>query len=189
MIEQKGSFLMDNEHTSRSARRDSGSSSISVLLVLLLLINTIGLGYLVYRAYQSDNKQVEFTNQVTRLENEIDKLARNSSTTTTSNNQTSSSASITQSSTSTSSSVLAETQGSTTPDVPEAQGGAENTSPEQAQTPSDSTTQEQPTTYVAQEGDSLSLIAENHGLTLEGLMQKNNLTDMTVLIGDELIVR
>ena len=44
-------------------------------------------------------------------------------------------------------------------------------------------------TYTVKLGDSLSTIAEQHGLTLSQLMTMNNLTDPTILIGTVLTVK
>lgn len=182
---------MEDTHTSRSGRRGSGSSGISILLLLLLLVNTIALGYVVYRTYQAENKQEEFTNQVSRLENEIDKLAKGDSTTNVAaNNTTTSSATATPQQTAEASTAPAETQNSSATEN-QGQSPQESGDPNNGQQQADGTqpSQELPSTYTVQAGDSLSLIAENHGITLEELMQKNGLVDSTVLIGAELTIR
>ena len=46
-----------------------------------------------------------------------------------------------------------------------------------------------PTTYTVQEGDNLTIIAEQHNLSLQELMSMNNLSDTNVLIGTILKVR
>lgn len=181
---------MEDTHTSRSGRRGSGSSGISILLLLLLLVNTLALGYVVYRTYQAENKQEEFTNQVSRLENEIDKLAKGNSTANVAANNTTTSSAAPPQQTTEASAAPAETQSSSAAENQD-QSPQESGDPNNGQQQADGTqpSQELPTTYTVQAGDSLSLIAENHGITLEELMQKNGLVDTTVLIGAELTIR
>lgn len=42
--------------------------------------------------------------------------------------------------------------------------------------------------YIVQKGDALSVIAANHGVTLDAVMQENGLTDPNLLIGQRLII-
>lgn len=177
---------MEDKHTSRSSRRGGSSSGLSILLLLLLLINTLGLGYIVYRTYQSDNTQNEFKEQVSRLETEIDKLGKNQSTAAAANTTTPSS-SQQQSTAPETSSTQSMPQTSVATDNQATEPSASD--PAQEQEAANVEPQEQPSTYVVQAGDALSLIAEQHGLSLEELMQKNNLSDTTVLVGTELTVR
>jgi nucleoid-associated protein YgaU len=50
------------------------------------------------------------------------------------------------------------------------------------------TTPTAPTTYVVQPGDTLFSIARRFGLTLQQLMQANNLTSFGILVGQQLII-
>ncbi|MGC6769666.1 LysM peptidoglycan-binding domain-containing protein [Enterococcus sp. LJL128] len=182
---------MEENHTSRSSRRNSESPVLLIFLLILVFINSLGLGYLVYRTYQSDTGTSNVGEKITKLEDQVNKL---NSSLSTGSIKTASGTETTTSTPPAASEALPQTGGATTessvaaPEPTEAPA-VEPAAEQPAAEPAVEEVQPQPTTYVVQAGDALSLIAEQHGLSLEELMIKNNLSDTNVLIGTELLVR
>ena len=190
---------MGDNYESRTLRRSYGSPTLLVVLLLLLLINTAGLGYLVYKDYQNNTKQSNFDQQVARLEQQIDKMNTSAAvqTTTTSSSSTAASTSPTTTTDPNQQAVQPETTPSSA--LPET-GNADPSASAQTETDAPAAAEAQtvegaidaPTdasTYVVQPGDALSLIAEQHGLSLEQIMLMNGLSDTTVIVGDVLAVK
>ncbi|MBL1230796.1 LysM peptidoglycan-binding domain-containing protein [Enterococcus sp. BWB1-3] len=183
---------MGEKYRSRVSRRDSGASALLVILLLLLLINTLGLGYLAYQTYQASTEKSYFNEQIVRLEKEIDKIGSVASTAKTTNSSTSSSVAAETNTSDSQETALGETVHSSTPPetgIPASDVDvAEGQETDQVQDVIE-VAEAEATTYIVQPGDALSLIAEQHGLSLEEIMLKNNMVDTTVIIGDVLTVK
>ncbi|WP_348921784.1 LysM peptidoglycan-binding domain-containing protein [Enterococcus rotai] len=171
---------MEEEYSRRKQQRPSETSKKTILIVILLLfLNTLALGLLLFLNVQASSNQEEKLNNIEKQVSQLDRTqgtndhsiatdstehnvpARESSTQVTS--------AIESSSTEESSTEPIHT----TPSSEVTERSTEPTTPAA-------------TSYVVQSGDTLSVIAEKNKIPLQELMQKNNLTDSTVYIGQVL---
>lgn len=177
--------MNQEEHSRRQHKRPSESKGPKTLTVLLLLLNTSALACLLFLNFQSYDQSEKQDTRLGTVEYKIDALAQGLAT-----KQTQSSSSSTTSETSNTNTT------STTQDTTFNSTSNESTVPtEVSETPSSSSeevaspTSQEVTSYTVKSGDTLSTIAELHNLTVAELMNKNGLTDSSLYVGQELILK
>lgn len=146
-----------------------------IIVILLLFINTLALGSLLFMNMQENTKNEERFNNI---EKKVSQLDQETNKQTPVSEETEQNVLTRPSSTQES---QTEQSSSTTVD---------STHTADQTTPSSETTthvaEPAATTYTVQSGDTLSVIAEKNNISLQDLMAKNNLTDATVYIGQVL---
>lgn len=205
---------MEIKDHSRRANRPSQATSSgnnSLVVVLLIILNLFILSGFVLLFLQSDSQAKGHGLQLSKIEEKMDLLNSNEGTVAQrpNANTTGSSQSTTESSSETSTSE--ENQGNAVSNannqtnnsgVGNATSNTENSTNVannenndnqhgvfDPNTQTNDNTASTSTTYVVQPGDSLSLIAEKHNMSLNDLMTKNGLTDTMVLVGEVLTVK
>lgn len=173
---------MEEEYSRRQQKRPGSASKFTISIVILLLfINTFALSTLLYLNVQANSKQEEQLNNIEKQVSSLDQVQETTDHLTT-DDSTEQNVPVKESSTQlsstieSSSSVESSTQQSQTT-TPSSEVTERSTEPASTQTA---------TSYTVQSGDTLSVIAEKNKISLQDLMQKNNLTDSTVYIGQVL---
>lgn len=177
---------MEEEYSRRKQQRPGSVSKPTILIVILLLfINTLALGFLLFSNVQARSKQEEQLNSIEKQVSQLDKNQEaNKQTTVTDNTEHNvpvreSSKQVNKTKESSSTVESSSQPAQTTPSSSEVAGQQTESSTEPQVTAA-------ATTYTVQSGDTLSMIAERNKLSLQDLMLKNNLTDSTVYIGQVL---
>ncbi|MFK4567270.1 LysM peptidoglycan-binding domain-containing protein [Enterococcus sp. UD-01] len=174
---------MEEEHSRRKQKRPAPPSKFPTkTVILLLLLNTMVLCLLLFLSFQANAKQEDklssIEKQVTLLDQNLDKqiVPTPASTQPSSSVQegTSETMQTTESLANDDLSISSDSQQQTIETTPT------SSSEQEVNTPS---------TYIVQSGDTLSGIAEKNQISLEDLMARNNLTDTTVWIGQELAIK
>ncbi|GGC89293.1 LysM peptidoglycan-binding domain-containing protein [Enterococcus wangshanyuanii] len=167
---------MEEEYSRRKQTRPASTpKSWMIIVILLLFINTLALGSLLFMNMQENTKNEERFNNI---EKKVSQLDQETNKQTPVSEETEQNVLTRPSSTQES---QTEQSSSTTVD---------STHTADQTTPSSETTthvaEPAATTYTVQSGDTLSVIAEKNNISLQDLMAKNNLTDATVYIGQVL---
>lgn len=164
---------MEKGYSRKKKLHTKSSAYGSVIVILLLLLNTVALGTLVVFAFYSFDQSSVQDQRLKTMENKIALL--DNSLKKTSNvalgNSEKKNLPITNGSNTTNSSTKETNQSSVD----------ELNTQELNQTVENSSTSNK--TYVVQSGDTLSNIAEKHSLSIDELMSKNNLTDSVLSVG------
>ncbi|MTD42102.1 LysM peptidoglycan-binding domain-containing protein [Erwinia sp. CPCC 100877] len=174
---------MEEEHSRRKQKRPVPPSKFPTkTVILLLLLNTMVLCFLLFLNFQAtakhDDKLNDIEKQVTLLDQNLDKqIVPTPASTQPSNSLQESSSQTVQT-----------TDNPAQVDNPDSSTLQQQTS-ETTPTPAAEQEVNTSTTYIVQSGDTLSGIAEKNQISLQDLMAKNNLTDTTVLIGQELLIK
>ncbi|EOL49905.1 LysM peptidoglycan-binding domain-containing protein [Enterococcus caccae] len=172
---------MEEEYSRRKQQRPPATSKKTIVIVILLLfLNTLALGLLLFLNVQASSKQEEQLYNIEKQVSQLDK-AKVVDDPSTETDSTEHNVPLRESSTQVSSAVESSSsvESSTQPIQTTPSSEVTERSTEPVATPT-------ATTYVVQSGDTLSVIAEKNKISLQDLMQKNNLTDSTVYIGQVL---
>jgi LysM repeat protein len=183
IFKERSENNLEEEHSRRKQKRPAPPSKFPTkTVILLLLLNTMVLCLLLFLSFQANAKQEDklssIEKQVTLLDQNLDKqiVPTPASTQPSSSVQegTSETMQTTESLANDDLSISSDSQQQTIETTPT------SSSEQEVNTPS---------TYIVQSGDTLSGIAEKNQISLEDLMARNNLTDTTVWIGQELAIK
>jgi LysM repeat protein len=183
IFKERSENNLEEEHSRRKQKRPAPPSKFPTkTVILLLLLNTMVLCLLLFLSFQANAKQEDklssIEKQVTLLDQNLDKqiVPTPASTQPSSSVQegTSETVQTTESLANDDLSISSDSQQQTIETTPT------SSSEQEVNTPS---------TYIVQSGDTLSGIAEKNQISLEDLMARNNLTDTTVWIGQELAIK
>jgi LysM repeat protein len=183
IFKERSENNLEEEHSRRKQKRPAPPSKFPTkTVILLLLLNTMVLCLLLFLSFQATAKQEDklssIEKQVTLLDQNLDKqiVPTPASTQPSSSVQegTSETVQTTESLANDDLSISSDSQQQTIETTPT------SSSEQEVNTPS---------TYIVQSGDTLSGIAEKNQISLEDLMARNNLTDTTVWIGQELAIK
>ncbi|MGX7150984.1 LysM peptidoglycan-binding domain-containing protein [Enterococcus ureasiticus] len=173
---------MEEEYSRRNQQRPASASKPTIITVILLLfINTLALGFLLFLNVQASAKQKEQLNSIEKQVNQLEQAHVTTNQPAVSNN-TEHNVPVRESSTQ----VSTTKESSSTTDDSSQTAQATIPSSEVPDQQTERSTEPAPTTYTVQQGDTLSVIAEKNKLSLQDLMLKNNLSDSTVYIGQVL---
>ena len=176
LYDERSEYTLEEEYSRRKqARPASASKPWMFIVILLLFINTLALGGLVFMNMQENSKNEE---RFSTIEKKVSLLDRETGKQTPASENTEQNvltrpSSTQQSQVEQSSVITSETTEST-------QAVVQTTPSSGTSTP---TVDPTPSSYTVQSGDTLSVIAERNNLSLQKLMTMNNLTDETVYIG------
>lgn len=176
--------FLEKNYSRRSRAGTNYSPYKSWLVIVLLLLNTVALATLVVLAFYSFNQSTNQEQRLKTIENKIALLDSNAKKISSSVTETSSAATVKNNPMNTSTSTTTDSSTVNTTQSTESVSSEETQKLNQTEVNINSVEK----TYVVQSGDSLSAIAEKHSLSIEELMNKNNLTDSTVLVGQVLTV-
>ncbi|WP_375178629.1 LysM peptidoglycan-binding domain-containing protein [Enterococcus rotai] len=172
---------MEEEYSRRKQQRPPAASKKTIAVVILsLFLNTLALGLLLFLNVQASSKQEEKFNNIEKQISQLDRAQETNDhsivTDSTEHNVPAreSSTQVTSAIESNSTEKSSAESIHTTPSSEVPERSTEPTTPPAA------------TSYVVQSGDTLSVIAEKNKIPLQELMQKNNLNDSTVYIGQVL---
>ncbi|ALS01844.1 hypothetical protein ATZ33_10785 [Enterococcus silesiacus] len=176
---------MEEEYSRRKQQRPASASKFSIVtVILLLLINTIALGVLLFLNVQASSKQETQLNSIEKQVSQLEKGPRateQADATDNTEHNVPVRESATQPSSINETSSTAESSSQPVQATPSTEVVGQQT--ERSTEP---TTTPAATSYTVQSGDTLSVIAEKNKISLQDLMSKNNLTDSTVYIGQVL---
>lgn len=176
---------MEEEYSRRKQQRPASDSKFTIVtVILLLLINTLALGVLLFLNVQASSKQETQLNNIEKQVSQLNKgqePTNQAAVTNTTEHNVPVRESSTQPSSPNETSSTAESASQPVQTSPSSEGAEQQTerSTEPASTPA-------ATSYTVQSGDTLSVIAEKNKISVQDLMLKNNLTDSTVYIGQVL---
>jgi LysM repeat protein len=183
IFKERSGNNLEEEHSRRKQKRPAPSSKFPTkTVILLLLLNTMVLCLLLFLSFQANAKQDDklssIEKQVTLLDQNLDKqiVPTPASTQPSSTGQDGSSE-------------TAQTTESFANDDQSMSSDSQQQQPIETTPTSSEQEVSSPSTYIVQSGDTLSGIAEKNQISLEDLMAKNNLTDTTVWIGQELAIK
>lgn len=165
--------------------RPTESKGTKTIMILLLLINTSALGcllFLNFRSYDQAEKQEVRLSNIEEKVNFKDQTAFSETTSLPETTKTQPSASNDlETTTSQLQEPVTSSERTVTRNSPQ-DNSTSNSSEDVSPTESNAN-------YIVKAGDTLSDIATQNNMTVAELMAKNDLTDQTVLVGQELIVK
>lgn len=177
--------MNQEEHSRRHHKRPLEPKGAKTLTVLLLLLNTSALACLLILNFQSYNQSENQESRLDTVEYKIDALAQGLASRQTQTNTKETTKTNKNSSTQNTSQTQTVSSSSDERNISQ---DVQETPSSSSQEVSSSSTQES-TTYTVKSGDTLSMIAELHNLTVAELMSKNDLTDSSLFIGQELSLK
>ncbi|MBP1041104.1 LysM peptidoglycan-binding domain-containing protein [Vagococcus sp. BWB3-3] len=153
----------NNEQVSPQRPTSSGSSLLTTVLVLFLVVITAGMGFLIYVTLGNEQKYADMEKQITAIEQRLPNTGVQES---------------------------ADQSKVLTPTI-DSSGSSNQTEASGATEPSSGLAQPNPNgtkTYIVQSGDTLSAIATINGMNIDDLRSMNELIDDTLYEGQVLNV-